>query len=95
MRIFFALVITVLTVGSAFAQGAVPRYGEPDKEKTFQQKQEEREAERAYKRSLDNIPDKGVPTDPWGAVRSDTPPKPATNAAPKKSKTSGAAKAPQ
>ena len=34
-----------------------------------------RDAERAYKRSLSNIPDE-APADPWGHVRSDSPSKP-------------------
>ena len=51
----------------------------------------ERAAEQAYKKSLGNIPDKG-PSDPWGNVRSDSPPKAAAKApAPKRTKTGNTA----
>ena len=96
MRAFIAAVMIVLMAGSAFAQNAVPRYGDVDKDKSPQQKEEERKAERAYQRSLRNIPDKAGPSDPWGAVRSDNAPPSATNTTQKKSKTGSAAKqAPQ
>jgi len=49
--------------------GHVPRYGEKDPEKTQQQKEADKAAERAYQRSLGNITDKG-PVDPWGSERS-------------------------
>jgi hypothetical protein len=57
----------VLLAGSALAQDDhVQRYGEKDKDKTQEQIQAEKDAERAYKKSLGNIPNKG-PTDPWDA----------------------------
>jgi hypothetical protein len=84
MRIFAAAAIIAFLAGPAYAQSqSVPKYGEVDKDKTPQQIEAEREAERAYKRSLGNIPDQG-PTDPWGNVRSDSAPKPVTKAAPAK-----------
>jgi hypothetical protein len=96
MRAFVAAVIIALIGGLAFAQDAVPRYGDIDKEKSPSQKEEERNAERAYKKSLRNIPDKAGPSDPWGAVRSDNAPPSATSTTQKKSKTGSAAKqAPQ
>jgi hypothetical protein len=96
MRAFVAAMIIALMAGSALAQDAVPRYGDIDKEKSPSQKEEERNAERAYKKSLRNIPDKAGPSDPWGAVRSDNAPPAATGATQKKSKTGSAAKqAPQ
>ncbi|WP_454627905.1 hypothetical protein [Bradyrhizobium cenepequi] len=96
MRVFVAAMMIALMAGPAFAQDAVPRYGDVDKDKTPQQKEEERNAERAYKRSLRNIPDKAGPSDPWGAVRSDNAPQAATSTTQKKSKTGSAAKqAPQ
>ena len=55
----------------AQAQNPVPRYGETDKEKSATEKAAERDAERAYKRSLGNIPEQKS-TDPWGTVRSDS-----------------------
>jgi hypothetical protein len=84
MRIFLAAAMIVLLAGSAYAQEQrVPKYGEVDKDKTPQQIEAEKEAQRAYQRSLGNIPDKGA-TDPWGGVRSDSAPKPAAKAAPAK-----------
>ena len=84
MRVFRAAAVIALLAGPAFGQSqSVPRYGDTDKAKTPQQIAAEREAERAYKRSLGNIPDQG-PTDPWGGVRSDSAPKPVAKAAPAK-----------
>ncbi len=84
MKIICAAVVIALLAGPAYAQSqSVPRYGEADKKKTMQQISAEREAERAYKRSLGNIPDQG-PTDPWGNVRGDSAPKTAAKAAPAK-----------
>ena len=81
MKILGAVVAIVLLAGPAYAQN-VPRYGDPDKDKTPQQKESDKEAERAYQRSLGNIPEqKG--SDPWGAVRSDNAPKPAAKTAAK------------
>ena len=84
MRIFAAAAIIAFLAGPAYAQSqSVPRYGEVDKKKSAQEIEVEREAERAYKRSLGNIPDQG-PTDPWGNVRGDSAPKTAAKAAPAK-----------
>jgi hypothetical protein len=84
MRVFAAAAVIALLAGPAYAQSqSVPRYGEVDKTKSPQEIEAEREAERAYKRSLGNIPDK-TPTDPWGNVRSDSAPKAAAKAAPAK-----------
>jgi hypothetical protein len=93
MKVFHAAAVVALLAGPAFAQTAtVPRYGELDKEKTPQQKAAEQDAERAYQRSLSNIPAKGGTADPWGNVRSDSTPKPATKSAPdKRAKTGNAA----
>ena len=94
MKILGAIAVVALLAGPAFAQSAaVPRYGDVDKDKTPQQKEADKEAERAYQRSLGNIPEQKS-TDPWGAVRSDSPPKTAakTPAAKPKAKTDSAAK---
>jgi hypothetical protein len=73
MRAFLAVAAIVLLATPAVAQqDHVQKYGEKDKEKSPVEIQAEKDAERAYKRSLDNIPDKG-PSDPWGTVRSDAP----------------------
>ena len=72
MRVFLAAAVITLLANTAFAQDHVQRYGEKDKEKSPIEIQAEKDAQRAYQKSLNNIPDKG-PTDPWGAVRSDAP----------------------
>jgi hypothetical protein len=91
MRVLAAAAVIALMAGPAYAQGAVPRYGETDKAKTPQQIEADREAERAYKRSLGNIPDQG-PTDPWGNVRSESGPKPVAKTIPaKRTKTGNSA----
>lgn len=99
MRVMFAaamisLLSTIAFAPTAFAQdNHVQRYGEADKEKSQTEIQAEKDAQRAYQRSLGNIPDKG-PSDPWGAVRSDAAKPaaaPAAKTAKTKSKTTGAA----
>ena len=99
MRVFLAAVMVALMAGAAFAQQQPNvKYGEPEPDKTQAQKESDRQAERAYKHSLGNIPDKGS-SDPWGTVRSDgsppnntskSAPKAAAKMAPKPAKTSGA-----
>jgi hypothetical protein len=75
MRVLVAAAMLLLLTGSALAQdNHVPRYGEEDKDKSQEQIRGDKAAERAYQRSLGNIPDKG-PTDPWGVVRSTDAPK--------------------
>ena len=81
MRVFRAAAIMALLVGPAYAQDHVLRYGEEAPEKSLQQIQSEKDADKAYKRSLGNIPDKGVTADPWGTARSADPPKPAVKPA--------------
>jgi len=77
MRVALAAVMIAALAGPAYAQSQapVPKYGEPDKKKSPQEIEAEKEAAKAYERSLSNIPDKG-PVDPWGNVRSDSAPKP-------------------
>jgi len=75
MRVFFAAtVIMSLLTATAFAQKAVPRYGDTDKDMTPSEIAAEKDAEQAYKRSLGNIPNQGS-SDPWGAVRDTDAPK--------------------
>jgi len=81
MRIICAAAMILLLSGSAFAQDAhMQQAGEPDKDKTPAELRSDKDAKRAYERSLSNIPDKGA-TDPWGAVRNNIAPKAATKAA--------------
>ena len=75
VRAFIAAAIIAALTGPALAQQApIQRYGEKDKEKSFNEKEQEKEAERAYKRSLDTVPEKG-PVDPWGNARNVGEPK--------------------
>jgi hypothetical protein len=91
MRPALAAVIIFALTAPAFAQdNHVPRYGEADKEKSQTEKEADKAAADAYKRSLGNIPDKG-PGDPWGTVRNDAPKAAVTRTA--KSKKSGTAEA--
>ena len=84
MRVFLAAAVIAFLAGPASAQTqSVPRYGETSKAKTPQEIEEEKDTEKAYKRSLGNIPDKG-PSDPWGNVRSDSAPKPVAKTTPAK-----------
>jgi hypothetical protein len=89
-RVLGAAAIIALLAGPVYAQQApVPRYGEADKDKTPGQLEQEQAAERAYKRSLGNVPEKG-PVDPWGNARNVGEPKAAkadVKAAPPKPKT--------
>jgi opacity protein-like surface antigen len=72
MRVVLAAAMIALLTTAALAQDHVQQYGEADKDKSPAQIEADKEAQRAYQKSLNNIPDKG-PADPWGAVRSDTP----------------------
>jgi hypothetical protein len=84
MRVVLVAAMIALLAGPAYAQTQpVPKYGEPAKEKSPQEIAADKETEKAYQRSLGNIPDKG-PSDPWGNVRSDSAPKPVAKAAPAK-----------
>ena len=94
-RILGAVVVIGLLAGSAAAQRGPAKYGEEDKPKTPAEIAADKDAEKAYRRSLGNIPEQQK-TDPWGTVRSDNaPPKAATKAPqakPKAKSAEGAAK---
>ena len=84
MRVVLAAAMIALLAGPAYAQSQpVQKYGETANPKSPQEIAAEKEAEKAYQRSLGNIPDKG-PSDPWGSVRSESAPKPLAKAAPAK-----------
>jgi hypothetical protein len=75
VRAFIAATIIAMLATPAWSQQKpIQRYGEKDKDKTWGEMEREKEAERAYKRSLGNVPDKG-PVDPWGNARSVEAPK--------------------
>src|SRR5262245_35030879 len=82
-RMLGAAAAVVLLAGPALAQQKGPaRYGEEDKPKTGAEIAAERDAEKAYKRSLGNIPEQQK-SDPWGTMRGD-------NSAPKADKAAAA-----
>ena len=93
MRLFYAAAAITLLVAPAHAQTQpIPKYGETGKAKSPQEIRAEKDADKAYHKSLSNIPDQG-PTDPWGNVRSENPSKPIakTPSAPKRTKTASPA----
>jgi hypothetical protein len=94
MRILLAVIISAVLAGPVLAQEQQPitQYGQEDKEKTEAQKQRDRDEQKAYQRSLGNIPAKGN-VDPWGGVRSDTPPQGAAKAPAKSAAKTAAPKA--
>ena len=89
-RILGAVAVIALFAGPAAAQKGPAKYGEDDKPKTPSEIAAEKDAERAYRRSLGNIPEQKS-LDPWGTVRSDSaPPKAAAKAPPAKPKAKSA-----
>jgi hypothetical protein len=95
-RILGATIVVVSLTASAWPQARPPAYGETDKAKTPAEIAAEKEAERAYRRSLGNIPEQQK-SDPWGTMRGDSaPPKAAAKAPapakPKAKSAEGAAK---
>jgi hypothetical protein len=87
VRTFIAAAIIAALAGPGWAQQKpMQRYGEKDKDKTWGEREADKEAERAYKRSLDSVPEKG-PVDPWGNARNVGEPKVDAKAAPAKPKT--------
>jgi len=83
-----AVVAIALLVGPALAQKGPAKYGETDKDKSPSEKAAEKEAERAYQRSVGNIPEQKS-TDPWGIARGDSAAK-ADKVAPSKPKAKSA-----
>jgi len=89
MKIAGLLAVIALLAGPAWAQMPQPHVqgpGEPDPVKTQSQIEAEKDAERAYKRSLGNIQEQKS-ADPWGIARGD-------NGTPKGSDKTGAKGAP-
>ena len=94
-RVLGAVAVLALLVGSAAAQRGPTRYGEEDTPKTPSEIAAEKDAEKAYRRSLGNIPEQQK-TDPWGTMRRDTAaPKAAAKAPPAKPKAKSAEGAPK
>jgi len=70
MRKIAVAVMLALIAAPALAQDHVPQYGEQPKDKTASEKADDDRAERAYQRSLNNVPNQ-KPVDPWGTARGD------------------------
>jgi hypothetical protein len=82
MKVFRAAALIGLLAGPAYAQSPeapIPQYRQPDPDKTPSQIQDAKDAEKAYKNSLSNVPNQG-PVDPWGNTRSVGEPKAAKTA---------------
>jgi hypothetical protein len=79
MRVFYAAAMIALLAlaGPAYAQHAPKPPG--DTPKTPQDLANDKAADKAYKKSLGNIPDQ-PPADPWGGARSLEAPKPVARA---------------
>lgn len=85
MRLVSVAAILAVLAGPAFAQTApMQKYGDPDPEKSRNEIEAEKQAERAYKRSLSNVPNASGPVDPWGNVRGGETQKDAAKPAPVK-----------
>ena len=102
MKIAGLVAAIALLAAPAWAQMPQPHVqgpGEPDRDKTRTQIESEKDAERAYKRSLGNIQEQKS-ADPWGTMRGgDATPKAsdkaAAKAAPAKPKTPKTAAKPE
>ncbi|BCA21673.1 hypothetical protein BDHH15_48880 [Bradyrhizobium diazoefficiens] len=70
MRKIAVAVMFALIAPTALAQDHVPMYGEQSQDKTETQKADDIRAERAYQRSLGNVPGQKA-VDPWGTARGD------------------------
>jgi hypothetical protein len=90
LRVFGAAAIIASLAGPSYAQEKpVPRYGDVAKTKTWGEMEQDKETERAYRRSLGNVPEK-PPVDPWGNARSVEAPKGEAKAAKGDAKTAAA-----
>jgi len=76
LKIAGLVAVIALLAGPAWAQMSQPHVqgpGEPDKDKTPAQIEDEKATERAYRRSLGNIQEQKS-ADPWGTMRGDNAP---------------------
>ena len=87
MKVFrIAAIIAVMMAGPAYAQSAKPPAPAQEPPKSQSEIDSDKAADKAYKKSLGNIPDK-PPADPWGIARDTDAPKAATKVQTKKTKT--------
>ena len=70
MRKIAVAVVLALIAAPALAEDHIQQYGEQPREKSPTEKAADVQAERAYQRSLSNVPDQ-KPVDPWGSARGD------------------------
>jgi hypothetical protein len=77
MKIFRIAAVFALLTGPAYAQVSTPHVNllSDLPSKTPEEKEQDAIKEKAYKDSLKKIPDAKVSSDPWGTVRSESPPK--------------------
>ncbi|VIO77005.1 hypothetical protein [Bradyrhizobium ivorense] len=75
MRILSAVAVAVLLSAPAYAQMPNVNLMPEVKTKTQEEKDQDAANQKAYQESLRKIPDAKTSADPWGAVRSDAPPK--------------------
>jgi hypothetical protein len=69
------MLATVLLVQASYAQPApIPGQSPKEKAREEQKRARDKDAEGAYKSSLDSIPDAGKNTDPWGKLRTPSAP---------------------
>ncbi|WP_426441880.1 hypothetical protein [Bradyrhizobium genosp. P] len=83
MRILIAVAVVALVAAPAYAQLPQINLMPEVKSKTQDEKDQDAVNDKAYKESLGKIPDAKTSSDPWGAVRSDTPKAAARPAKPK------------
>lgn len=84
-----AAIIALILAGPAYGQStptAKPPPPPPEAAKSQTERDSEKAADQAYKRSLGNIPDQ-PPADPWGIARSTDAPKAAAKVQTKRTKT--------
>jgi hypothetical protein len=90
MRVFGAVAMIALLSAPAYAQGHIQQAGEQAAPKSRLQIEADRDAEKAYKKSLSSIPDQAA-SDPWGNVRSEGAPKAVVKPPAKRTKIGGTA----
>jgi len=73
MKVLRAAAVIVLLTGPAYAQMPNINLIPETASKTPEEKEADQARDKAYRDSLRKIPDAKVSSDPWGAVRTDTP----------------------
>ena len=83
MRIFRIAAVTMLLASPAFAQKPSFNLLTDKPAQTQEEKDAEAARDKAYRDSLQKIPDAKAPSDPWGTVRSADTPKTSAPAKPR------------